>query len=143
MDIDELLARQEITELLTRYTRAIDTRTFDDLDDVFTAEAILDYTTVGGPREARDPVKAWLEKGLAGFDRFQHVLGQVQITFDPAPGAPTAARATAYFTNPMIGKNPDGTETLWEFGGYYHHTLERTRDGWRSVALVEEIVWTR
>lgn len=142
MDLQELLDRQEIADLLTRYTRAVDTRSYADLSDVFTPDAVLDYTTVDGPRGPRDEVVAWIEEGLAGFERFQHVLGQVQITFEESGGT-RRARATAYFTNPMVARAPDGTESLWECGGYYHHTLERTPEGWRSVELVEEVVWSR
>lgn len=142
MQHDELLDRQAITDLITRYTRAVDTRNFADLSRVFTPDAVLDYTTVDGPCAQRDEVVAWIEKGLAGFDRFQHVIGQVSIEFVEG-SEPRRALATAYFSNPMVGKNPDGSETLWELGGYYHHTLELTGVGWRSVALREEIVWTR
>jgi hypothetical protein len=146
VDVQEVCDRQEISDLVTRYTRAVDIRSYAGLSEVFTADAVLDYTDVGGPCDVRDTVVAWIEKGLAGFDRFQHVLGQVAIEFEPAPAGreqPVRARATAYFTNPMVGVAPGGTETLWEVGGYYHHTVARTEQGWRSVALREEIVWTR
>jgi hypothetical protein len=57
--------------------------------------------------------------------------------------AADTARATAYFTNPMVAPNPDGTENLVEVGGYYHHDLVRTADGWRSRRMVDETVWMR
>jgi hypothetical protein len=37
-----------------------------------------------------------------------------------------AAAATAYFWNPLVLPRVDGTEQVWEFGGYYHHRLVRT-----------------
>jgi hypothetical protein len=43
----------------------------------------------------------------------------------------------------MVLEQTDGPELLWEFGGYYHHRLVRTPDGWRSRELVEELVWKR
>ena len=58
-------------------------------------------------------------------------------------GAPDEAVVAAYFTNPMIFTQDDGTELLWEFGGIYHHRMVRTQDGWRSRELVEELVWKR
>lgn len=138
MDLQELSDRQEITDLITRYTRAVDTRSFDDLANVFIDDAVLDYSIVGGPKDVPAVVVPWIEKGLAGFDRFQHLVGQVSIELDG-----DEARATAYFTNPMVSINPDGTEKLWEVGGYYHHDLVRTAHGWRSRGIVDDMVWTR
>ena len=145
MDLHELSDRMEIRDLITAYTRAVDTRAWDALDDVFTPDAVLDYSSVGGPVDSLAVVKPWIEQGLRGFDRYQHVIGQVAIEL-PGPGeelAEDTARATAYLVNPMVATAPDGTETLWEVGGYYHHDLVRTPDGWRSRRMVDEIVWQR
>lgn len=138
MDLQELSDRQEITDLITRYTMAVDTRDFDDLAHVFTDDAVLDYSIVGGPVGPPAEVVPWVEKGLAGFARSQHLIGQVSIALDG-----NTARATAYMTNPMVGINPDGTEKLFEVGGYYHHDLVRTPLGWRSRGIVDDVVWTR
>ena len=145
MDLQELADRQEIVDVITRYTRAIDTRSWDDLDAVFTEDAILDYSSVGGPVDSLVVVKPWIEQGLRGFDRYQHVIGQIAIELPALEHAQVGdtARATAYLVNPMVAKAPDGTETVWEVGGYYHHDLVRTPDGWRSRRLLEELVWKR
>ncbi|MDT0203511.1 nuclear transport factor 2 family protein [Nocardioides sp. AE5] len=139
MEQDQISDRLEIADVITRYTRAIDTRNFDRLhEDVFTVDAVLDYSAVGGPVGPPVDVVPWIEQGLAGFDRYQHMVGQIEIVIDG-----DAARATAYFTNPMVARAPDGTETLFEVGGYYHHQLRRTPDGWRSAGLVDDNVWSR
>lgn len=138
MDLQEISDRLEITDVITRYTRAVDTRNWDDLDTVFTPDGILDYSAVGGPVDVVGAVKPWIEKGLRGFARFQHIIGQVAIELDG-----DTASATAYMTNPMVAVAPDGTETLWEVGGYYRHELVRTPDGWRSRHMVDDVVWTR
>jgi hypothetical protein len=134
----ELSDRLEITDLLTRYTRAIDQGAWDDLDDVFTDDAQIDYTATGGIAAGYPEVKEWLARTLPMFARRQHVLGQVEVRLD----GETAA-ATAYFLNPLVFAQEDGSEQVWEFGGYYHHRLVRTPDGWRSGRLVEELVWKR
>ena len=138
MDLQELSDRQEIVDVITRYTRAVDTRSWDDLATVFTDDAVLDYSPVGGPVGPPAEVVPWIERGLAGFDRYQHLIGQVSIALNG-----DTARATAYFTNPMVSVAPDGAETLWEVGGYYHHDLVRTPDGWRSRGIRDDVVWTR
>lgn len=140
MDIQELSDRQEIVDLITRYTRAIDTGDYGDLVNVFASDAVLDYTSVGGPRDVRDEVMGWLAQGLAGFARVQHLIGQVSITL-AGTGPDRTALATAYFYNPMVVVAPDGTESVVEVGGYYHHTLAWTTHGWRSVELVDETTW--
>jgi hypothetical protein len=136
MDGQELSDRQEIVDLITRYTRAVDTQTFAPVD-VFTDDAVLDYSAAGGP--ATNPVEAlaWVAEMMQVFDRWQHTIGQVSIELDT-----DTATATAYFLNPMVLVEESG-EKLVEVGGYYHHDLRRTPDGWRSVRMVDDVVWTR
>jgi hypothetical protein len=141
-DLQMLSDRLEINDLLTRYTRAIDTGEWDRLDEVFTPDARIDYTATGGIEGAYPEVKVWLAESLPMFPRRQHVLGQKEVVLGPDSPAGTA-RVTAYFLNPMIFAQQDGTELLWEFGGFYHHRLLRTDAGWRSFELVEELSWKR
>lgn len=141
MDLRTIGDRLEIDDLLTRYTRAIDTGAWDLLDEVFTADATIDYTSTGGIEGGYPEVKAWLAENLPMFPRRQHVLGQKEVLLDGDP--PVGAAVTAYFLNPMVLPQADGSELLWEFGGLYHHTLVRTESGWRSRRLVEELCWKR
>ena len=138
MDLQTLADRLEIDDLLTRYTRAIDTGDWGRLDTVFTPDAEIDYTSTGGIAAGYPEVKAWLSRSLPMFPRRQHVLGQKDVVLDG-----DTATVTAYFLNPMVLEQPDGSELLWEFGGLYHHGLVRTNDGWRSRRLVEELCWKR
>jgi ketosteroid isomerase-like protein len=136
MDGQELSDRQEIVDLITRYTRAVDTKTFDPID-VFTDDAVLDYSAAGGPAAPPKEALAWVAEMMQIFDRWQHTIGQVAIELSG-----DTATATAYFLNPMILKEETG-EKLVEVGGYYHHELRRTPDGWRSTRMVDDVVWTR
>jgi hypothetical protein len=139
LDIAALSDRIEIHDLLTRYTRAIDTGEWDRLDDVFLPDARIDYSATGGLAAPYPEVKAWLAKMLPLFPRRQHVLGQSDVTVDG-----DTATVVAYFVNPMVAPGADDDqEALWEFGGLYHHALVRTAAGWRSRELVEELIWKR
>ena len=138
MDLPQIADRIEIADLLTRYTRALDTGEWDRLDDVFLPDARIDYTATGGIAGVYPDVKAWLAKTLPMFSRRQHVIAQCEVRVDG-----DRATVTAYFSNPMVLPRDDGPELLWEFGGYYHHALTRTCQGWRSRELVEELVWKR
>jgi hypothetical protein len=139
VDLQTLSDRAEITDVLTRYTRAIDTGEWDKLDTVFAPDAQIDYTESGGIAAAYPEIKPWLAEMLpAFFPKRMHTLGQLDIQVDG-----DAATCSAYFHNPMPMDDGAGGEKIVEFGGIYHHTLARTPDGWRSVRLHEEVVWKR
>jgi hypothetical protein len=137
LDLKQISDRIEIGDLLTEYTRAIDSGEWDRLDNVFVPQARIDYTASGGIIGDFAEVKAWLARMLPHFARRQHVIGQIEVTLDG-----DTAIVVAYFLNPMVMQK-DGAERLWEFGGLYHHQLIRTEHGWRSRELVEEIIWRR
>jgi len=128
--------RLEIEELLTRYAWALDTKDFDALDDVFTADARIDYTSAGGIEGAYPEVKAWLAQVLPHFPAYQHLVTNVQVTID---GDTATSRAAFY--NPMGQPKGDGI-SLFYVGGEYHDTLVRTADGWRIEERIEQTVWT-
>ena len=139
MDLQEISDRIEIGDVLTRYTRAIDTFDWDALDTVFTPDARIDYTESGGIAAAYPEVKPWLAEVLPAFFRtLMHTLGQVAVDLRG-----DEADVTAYFHNPMTMDDGAGGEKVVELGGLYHHTMTRTPDGWRSRALHEQVVWRR
>ena len=53
MDITEISDRLEIEQLMALYIEAIDSKDWDLLDNVFTADAHLDYESSGGPEGKR------------------------------------------------------------------------------------------
>jgi hypothetical protein len=141
VDLQELSDRAEITDVLIRYTRAIDSGDWDRLDTVFTPDADIDYTESGGIAAGFAEVKPWLAEMLpAFFPKRMHTLGQVEIRL-----AGDTAEVSAYFHNPMpLDVRSDdgrGETRLVELGGIYHHTMTRTPHGWRSRRLHEEVVW--
>jgi hypothetical protein len=46
-ELQELVDRRAIDDLLLRYSTALDTRQWDLLDQVFTSDAQIDYATSG------------------------------------------------------------------------------------------------
>jgi hypothetical protein len=138
VDLQQISDRLEIEALLTTYTRAIDTGDWDRLDTVFTPDAQIDYTATGGIAGSYADVKTWLAEMLPIFPRRMHGLFQIDSQVDG-----DQATVSAYFHNPMLLPQKDGSELLVEFGGIYHHDLVRTPDGWRSRRLLEELVWKR
>jgi len=141
VDLQEISDRLEIADVVTRYTRAIDTGDWDRLDPVFTPDADIDYVQSGGIHDTFAVVKPWLAEMLpAFFPKRMHTIGQVDVPW--AEGA-DELQCVAYFDNPMPMADGQGGEKIVEVGGLYHHTMVRTPEGWRSRKLVEEVVWKR
>ena len=138
LDLQQISDRIEIDDLLARDARAIDTGEWDRLDEVFTADAYIDYTATGGIAGPYSDVKKWLADTLPMVPRRQHIIAQKEVYV-----VGDAAALTAYFFNPMVFHKENGTEELWEFAGLYRHKLVRTRAGWRSRYLAEELAWQR
>jgi hypothetical protein len=144
--LDELVDRLAIDDLLTRYTIAVDDENFELLDTVFTPDAILDYTSAGGPRGPYPEVREWLRKALAASGPArQHLIANKLVTLDG-----DTATVRAYFFNPNTMARPEDSSFSSAFngpylyslgGGYYNHKLKRTPDGWRSIELFELRVW--
>ena len=129
----QLKDRLEIEDLLIRYCAAIDAKDFDLLDEVFTADATIDYTRSGGIRDAYPAVKTWLEKALAPFRVVQHLVTNVRVELDG-----DRAHSVCYFLNPMGLPREDGGVNTFFCGGIYRDQLLRTERGWRITERVND-----
>ena len=136
-DLAALADRLEIEEVLTRYAWALDSKQFDGLDDVFTADAHIDYTSSGGVKGRYPEVRAWLAEVLPRFAMSQHLVTNKRIAVDG-----DAATSRAYFYNPMVTAKPDGSRGVFYVGAEYHDQLARTPQGWRITERIEKSVWT-
>ncbi|MBM3670832.1 MAG: nuclear transport factor 2 family protein [Actinobacteria bacterium] len=129
--------RLEIEAVLTRYAWAIDSKTFDGLDDVFAPDAFVDYTSAGGIKGDYPEVKAWLASVLPHFPAYQHFVTNKDIDVD----GDTATSRSAFY-NPMAQAADGGGVSLFFVGGEYHDKLTRTDKGWRITERIEKSVWT-
>jgi len=129
----QLRDRLEIEDLLTRYCAAIDAKDFDRLDEVFTADATIDYTRSGGIRGEYPAVKSWLAKALAPFRVVQHLVTNVRVDLDG-----DRARSVCYFFNPMGLPRQDGGVNTFFCGGIYRDQLLRTERGWRISERIND-----
>ena len=82
LSLQEISDRFEINDLLTRYTRAIDTTDFELLDTCFMPDAFVDYTSSGGVKGQYPKVRAWLAKALAPFPAMMHFVGNSTVELD-------------------------------------------------------------
>ncbi len=134
-----LANRIAVEDLLTRYATAVDRRDWDLYRTVFTADAEVDYTSAGGIAGTIDEVVEFLSASLPMFEMTQHLVANVDASFGDGNDGSVGdvATVTAMFNNPM--RLVDGD--VWFTGGWYHHDLVRTADGWRSRRLREESAW--
>ncbi|OBK38113.1 hypothetical protein A5658_26875 [Mycobacterium sp. 1245111.1] len=131
----EISDRLEIQQLITDYSTAIDTRRFDDLDAVFTPDAYIDYTALGGIEGSYPEVKAWLAEVLPNFPMYAHMLGNFSVRID----GDTASSRTICF-NPMVvpaATTQKGPDQIMFCGLWYDDEFARTDDGWRMTRRVE------
>lgn len=133
MDLQAVSDKLEISDVLARYARAVDTKDWELWRSVFTADAHVDYSSAGAAVGQRDDVADWLEQALSAVPMTQHFISNVEIDLDG-----DRATVRAMFYNPM---QLPGMADLSYCGGYYHHDVVRTAEGWKSEKLVEENVW--
>lgn len=124
-DLQELSDRQEIADLLTDYCYAIDFHQWDDLDQVFTPDATLDFTGTGGESGDLPTMKDWLAGTLVRFAGHQHLVATSKIEID---GDRATGKTICH--NPMY-LDADGKQQLLFVGLWYLDTFVRTADGWR------------
>jgi ketosteroid isomerase-like protein len=126
----ELSDRAEITDLITRYSSAIDRRAWDDLDALFTEDAVLDYTATGGIRGTLPEHKSYNAQVLTSFAGTQHLMALPVLEID----GDTASARTICF-NPMVVDD----RHVFFVGLWYLDRLVRTAAGWRFSERVEEL----
>ena len=133
MDVRAVHDKLEIHELLARYARGVDANDWDLYRSVFTDDAHIDYTSAGAIAGTRDEVVAFLAAAFATIPWSQHYITNIEIDLDG-----DTADVRAMFYNPMQLPGMDAPSSC---GGFYHHHLVRTADGWKSRRLVEENRW--
>lgn len=134
MDAQQVADHLEITALVNAYSRAVDAMDWVAYRALFTDDAVIDYSSAGAISGGRDEVADWLATMLAPIQMTMHYITNVEIVEKTAD----TATVRAMFYNPM--RLPGMTELSY-CGGYYHHEVVRTPDGWRSRHLREESVW--
>ena len=136
--LEEISDRLEIQDLMVAYSHAIDFKNFDELDDVFTPDAFIDYTVFGGPKGPYPEVKQFLKDQMPIFSSYYHMIStsKIELKGDTATGVTVCH-------NPMVLPAKDGSETVFVCGLWYHDTFVRTADGWRIKERIEEKTYVK
>jgi 3-phenylpropionate/cinnamic acid dioxygenase small subunit len=134
LSLQEISDRLEIQDLLSRYSYAIDERDWDALDDVFTPDAVIDYSETGGAKGSVAQIKAWLPVAMERFPRYQHMVATTKLDLDG-----DRARSRTVLFNPMVYRKDDEEEQVFFIGLWYRDYLIRTEKGWRIAERYEEM----
>lgn len=132
MSIEEISDRLEIQDLLVRYCYAVDSRNFDDFVNVFTEDAVIDYSVFGGSVGNVSDTIAFLKEAMPMFASFQHMISTSQVT---VTGDTATAKTICH--NPMVMETGEET-VVFTCGLWYIDDLVRTPKGWRIAKRVEE-----
>jgi len=133
LSLQEISDRLEIQDLIVEYCDAIDKCEIDRLDDIFTGDAFIDYSAMGGEVGDLGKIKTFLKSVLPIFKNTQHMISnyQVKIQGDTATG-----RIMCF--NPMELDGQGGGDTVFFLGLWYVDEYVRTPTGWRIKTRVEE-----
>jgi hypothetical protein len=125
----EVADRVEILDLLARYSTVVDSGAWAEMDDLFTADAVLDFSATGGIRGSVAEHQEFNAKVLTGFAATQHVMGLPTIVVD---GDRATSRSICF--NPMVVND----EHVFFVGLWYDDALVRVADGWRFASRVQQ-----
>ena len=129
LSIQEISDRFEIQDLIAEYCDVIDKGDFDRLTEVFTEDAYIDYSAMGGAKGNLNEITQFLKNVMPMFINYQHMISNYQIKID---GDSATGRIMCF--NPMeISGNP-----VFFLGLWYVDEYKRTPDGWRISRRSEE-----
>lgn len=135
----ELSDRLEIQDLVYHYADLIDTRGFDQLrEEVFSADAHIDYSAMGGSVGNVDETIEFLKAALTPelFPNTQHLNANVQVSLN---GDEATGRVMCF--NPMEMGLPEGGTQTYFMGLWYVDQYRRTESGWRICRREEVKSW--
>lgn len=133
----ELVDKAAIEDLLIRYSYAVDFRDWNNYEEVFTKDAVIDYTAFGGSKTNVTGARDYLKKALIPFESSQHSISTILIDLK---GDIANVRSICHC--PMVLKKKDGKTHVFFCGLWYRDVVIRTPEGWRIKERTEEKSYT-
>lgn len=135
-----LLDREEIRNLRTLYAHHLDSNTIDALDEVFSADAVVEVAV--GKMTGIDAIRSGLNDAFKLFDRdhqgsypFLHAIANHWIKLT----GPDTAQGRCYLIDFETASKPDPNLLL--LLGLYADTYRRIDGEWRITHTRLEVVW--
>jgi 3-phenylpropionate/cinnamic acid dioxygenase small subunit len=137
LDIQQISDRIEIDDLLARYARALDYRTFEDLDGIFTADATFDAGSLGCPTGPA-AIREMIQGTIGHLDATQHLVGKSIVEFSSDGDE---AEVRTYLISQHIRESAPGPVKHYFLGGEYFDRVVRTPAGWRIAYRRLDRLW--
>ncbi len=121
--IERLIAKDEIIDLVHRYSYCVDHRLYDEVVELFIEDCVVDYGPGIPPVRSRASLRRMFGHSDSGFAATSHHNANVLVTFEDLDHA--SVRTSVYAWHQ---RTDGGTPCLW---GYYHDSMVRLPEGWR------------
>lgn len=131
-DVQALIDRHEIHDVLMRYARGIDRRDFELVASCYHPEATDDHGRFKGPVEDFIP---WVAETLGRFETTMHFLGNVLIELD---GDRAYAETYCVAYHRLVGQDVDSIAGL-----RYVDRFDRRDGEWRIADRKIVVEWNR
>lgn len=134
-EIQMLLDERDIVAVISRYCRALDTKNWALLGEVFLPEATADLATTSelvGIEAIVDRIRTALEL----LDDSQHLVGNHEVAIDGDNATHRCYLQAQHVRAAAVG----GPNYL--VGGRYEDRLVRTAAGWRIAHRTLTVMWT-
>ena len=127
--------RRAMEDVAVRYCWAIDGRDWQDLANVFTEDARVDYGFLP-PFSGLAKIQALVARMLGRLDRSQHMVTNHQIE-----ARDDGLHSRCYFHAQHTRKGLEGGENF-VIAGIYRDAWSSTPEGWRVQSRELEVLWT-
>ncbi|PLW69583.1 nuclear transport factor 2 family protein [Pseudohalioglobus lutimaris] len=124
--LQALLDEREITRGLSRFARILDSKSWDQLGDVFAQDLSFDYGS-DGEQQGIDALRANMTRFLDHCGGTQHLIGSILVDVH---GDEATSRAYVQARHQSVG---DSGGKVFDSNGEYVDRWERRPEGWRIV----------
>lgn len=133
--VQTLLDERDIVQIALRYCRALDTKDWARLDDVFVADATAD---LGSPVHlvGIEAIRERIRTALEHLDDSQHLVGNHEVSIEG-----DIASHRCYLQAQHVRRAATGGSN-YIVAGRYEDRLVRTAAGWRIAHRTLVVMWT-
>lgn len=134
-DLQTLIDERNIVQVALRYCRALDTKNWALLDEVFVPEATAD---LAGPNHlvGIEAIRGRIRGALGILDDSQHLVGNHEVVVDGDTATHRCYLQAQHVREAAIG-GPN-----YIVAGRYEDRLVRTDTGWRIAHRTLTVMWT-